>query len=74
MSVFAGHPKLVCLCVGVHWRTLLMSLFLLPHLCSTCIAHLSWFVSSFTLPCPWAGPPGGFFPAGYTCTADEFIA
>ena len=41
MSIFAGQLALVCPCVGVHWRMLLMSLSLLFQQCPT---YLTWIV------------------------------
>ena len=40
MCVFAGRPTLVCPCIKVHRRILLMSLSLLP----TYLPSLTWFV------------------------------
>ena len=42
MNVFAGWPTLVCPYVGVHWRTLLMSSFLLHQQCPAYLADLNW--------------------------------
>ena len=44
MYVFAGQPILVCPCVGVHWRTLLMSLSLFLQQCLACLVCLTWVV------------------------------
>ena len=37
--------KLCSICVGVHWRTSLMSSSLLLQQCSVCLTHLSWMTS-----------------------------
>ena len=44
MQVFAGQLTLVCPCLRVHWRILLMSLSLFLQQCPTYLAHLSWMV------------------------------
>ena len=43
MQVFSGQPALVCPCLVVHKRTLLISLSLLLQQCPACFVHLGWF-------------------------------
>ena len=43
-KVFAGHVRLVCPWVGIHWRMLLISLSLLLHQCPACLVHLTLMV------------------------------
>ena len=40
MQEFASRPTRVCLCIGVHWRTLLMSWSLLHHPSPACLLRL----------------------------------
>ena len=44
IKVFADRPTLVCPCVGVHWRTFLMSLCFLLQEYSAYFARLTWIV------------------------------
>ena len=44
VDVLAGGPTLVCPCVGVYKRTLLMSLSIFHQKCLACLGHLTWMV------------------------------